>query len=78
MNHSLPQEMWLIPHTHWDREWYEPHDVFRHRLVAMMDELLNVLDAVPEYRFTLDGQSAAVEDYLELRPERTDQGFFFF
>lgn len=73
MNHSLPQEMWLIPHTHWDREWYEPHDVFRHRLVAMMDELLNVLDAVPEYRFTLDGQSAAVEDYLELRPERTDQ-----
>ncbi|MCI1642296.1 MAG: hypothetical protein LKI38_07225 [Actinomyces sp.] len=60
--------MWLVPHTHWDREWYEPHDVFRARLVMMVDGLLDLLEAEPECRFTLDGQAAAVLDYLEIRP----------
>lgn len=60
---------WVVPHTHWDREWYEPHDVFRARLVRMIDGLLDLLEAEPDYRFTLDGQSAAFEDYLEIRPE---------
>lgn len=27
----------------------------------------------PEFRFTLDGQMAAVDDYLEVRPENTDR-----
>lgn len=66
---QLPPYLWLVPHTHWDREWYEPHDVFRARLVAMLDELLLTLEAEPEYRFTLDGQAAAIADYLEIRPE---------
>ena len=65
--------MWIVPHTHWDREWYEPHDVFRARLVAMLDELLVVLERSPDYRFTLDGQTAALDDYLEIRPEQTER-----
>lgn len=67
----MPTRLWLIPHTHWDREWYEPHDVFRARLVAMMDRLLDTLERERDYVFTLDGQSAAIEDYLEIRPEHT-------
>ena len=63
------QQMLIVPHTHWDREWYEPHDVFRVRLVAMIDQLLELLETQPRYRFTLDGQAAAFDDYLELRPE---------
>ncbi|WP_231979512.1 glycoside hydrolase family 38 N-terminal domain-containing protein [Tessaracoccus coleopterorum] len=63
--------MWIVPHTHWDREWYEPHDVFRARLVSMLDSLLTMLEGEPAYRFTLDGQSAAIDDYLEIRPEET-------
>ena len=59
----------FVPHTHWDREWYEPHDVFRLRLVHMMDGLLGLLETYPQYRFTLDGQAAALDDYLEMRPE---------
>lgn len=68
-----PKAMWIVPHTHWDREWYEPHDVFRARLVAMLDGLLDLLEREPEYKFTLDGQSAAVDDYLEIRPEATER-----
>ena len=73
MTEDLATLMWVIPHTHWDREWYEPHDVFRARLVAMMDDLLDTLEGEPEYRFTLDGQTAAIDDYLEIRPERLEQ-----
>ncbi|MFE6996916.1 hypothetical protein ACFVAE_13210 [Microbacterium sp. NPDC057659] len=63
----------VVPHTHWDREWYEPHDVFRLRLVHMLDRLLGMLESEPEYRFTLDGQAAAIEDYLEMRPENRER-----
>lgn len=67
---DTPDELVIVPHTHWDREWYEPHDVFRLRLVHMVDRLLDTLEQNPGYRFTLDGQAAAVDDYLEMRPEQ--------
>jgi alpha-mannosidase len=59
----------LVPHTHWDREWYEPFSVFSERLVAMMDTLLE-LAAEGFPHFHLDGQTAMIDDYLERRPER--------
>ena len=69
----MSSEIVVVPHTHWDREWYEPHDVFRLRLVHMLDRLIGILEAEPEYRFTLDGQAAAIEDYLEMRPDMRDR-----
>ncbi len=59
----------LVPHTHWDREWYEPFQIFRMRLVDLVDQVLDQLDADPGFRFTLDGQLATVDDYLWIRPE---------
>lgn len=59
----------LVPHTHWDREWYEPFSVFSERLVVMMDTLLELADAGFPH-FHLDGQTAMIDDYLERRPER--------
>jgi alpha-mannosidase len=58
----------LVAHTHWDREWYEPFEVFRARLLEVLDEALDLLEADPRLTFTLDGQVALVDDYLELRP----------
>src|SRR5213594_595659 len=61
----------LIPHTHWDREWYLPAAAFQARLVAVVDELLERLHVDPGYRsFLLDGQTILLEDYLRARPER--------
>ena len=60
----------LIPHTHWDREWYLPHSLFLARLVPALDDLVTRLDAEPELTFLLDGQTVLVEDYLRVRPER--------
>ncbi len=72
-NAPAPTAMWIIPHTHWDREWYEPHDVFRARLVRMIDGLLDLLEREGAYRFTLDGQAAAFEDYLAIRPHNRER-----
>ncbi len=61
----------LIPHTHWDREWYLPAPAFQARLVPAVDELIEQLQRDPAYRsFLLDGQTVLVEDYLRARPER--------
>ncbi len=35
----------------------------------MVDEVLELLETDEHYRFTLDGQLATVDDYLEIRPE---------
>ena len=60
----------LVLHTHWDREWRYPLWENRMYLCNMMDELLAILDRDPAYKsFVLDGQTVAVEDYLEVRPE---------
>jgi mannosylglycerate hydrolase len=63
----------LIPHTHWDREWYLPHSILLPRLVTALDDLLDRLSAEPELTFLLDGQTVLVEDYLQVRPEREAQ-----
>jgi alpha-mannosidase len=59
----------LVPHTHWDREWYRTHEQFRYQLVNLLDGLLEMLEEDPDFRhFTLDGQSILIDDYLEVRP----------
>lgn len=60
----------LVPHTHWDREWYLPWQRFRMRLVDLVDGLVDEMGDDERVRFTLDGQTATVDDYLEIRPER--------
>lgn len=60
----------LIPHTHWDREWYLTRAVFVSRLVPALDDLIARLEREPGFRsFVLDGQTVLLEDYLSARPE---------
>ncbi|MBF8249101.1 MAG: Alpha-mann mid domain-containing protein, partial [Bacteroidetes bacterium] len=63
----------IVSHSHWDREWYFPFDRFRAMLVDMMEDLLDLFKRNPEFKsYTLDGQMAAVTDYLEVRPDRRE------
>ncbi|HLZ22124.1 MAG TPA: glycoside hydrolase family 38 C-terminal domain-containing protein [Ktedonobacterales bacterium] len=60
----------VVPHTHWDREWYQTFQQFRMRLVRAVDTVLDVLERDPDFRyFMLDGQTIVLEDYLAIRPE---------
>jgi mannosylglycerate hydrolase len=65
--------VFVIPHTHWDREWYATFQQFRIRLVHVMDALLDLLERDPSYtHFNLDGQTVVLQDYLEIHPEKRE------
>ncbi|HXW85011.1 MAG TPA: hypothetical protein VEJ86_11435, partial [Candidatus Binataceae bacterium] len=61
--------LYFVAHTHWDREWYQPFQQMRARLVAMADKMIPLVEsgAVPSFHF--DGQTVVLEDYLAVRPE---------
>lgn len=62
--------LYIMSGTHWDREWYQPFQGFRYRLVETLDFVIDYLEKHPEFPvFTLDGQTIVLEDYLEIRPE---------
>nr|MDO8111131.1 glycoside hydrolase family 38 C-terminal domain-containing protein [Candidatus Sigynarchaeota archaeon] len=63
------KQLFLISHTHWDREWYLPFNSFRLRLVNVIDKALELAKNDRWNSFMLDGQTAPVEDYLEVKPE---------
>ncbi|TMF74915.1 MAG: phosphatase PAP2 family protein [Chloroflexi bacterium] len=69
LRRRLRWRAFVIPHTHWDREWYERFEGYRARLVPMVSRLLDILERDAEFRsFTFDGQTIAIQDYLEKRP----------
>lgn len=60
----------IIPHTHWDREWYKPFQYFRVKLVYVIDRVMDILENNDDFRyFLLDGQTIVLEDYLQIKPE---------
>lgn len=65
----MVKKLIIVPHTHWDREWFDTFEVFRLYLVEFMDTLIRKLETeerIPS--FLLDGQMSLIEDYLEVRP----------
>jgi alpha-mannosidase len=66
--------LYVVPHTHWDREWYGSFQLFRLRLVRLMSKLLDLLERDPDYTvFNMDGQTIVLEDYLEVHPEQRER-----
>jgi len=64
----------VVPHTHWDREWYLPFEQFRLRLGTVVDGVLDTLENDASFTsFTLDGQAIVLEDYLDVRPDHEER-----
>lgn len=68
----MKKKVYAYLHTHWDREWYREFEAFRLRLVEVFDDVLAKLknDEIPSFYF--DGQTLALEDYLEIRPQNEE------
>lgn len=62
----------VVSHTHWDREWYKPFEVFRIKLVRLIDEVLDIINENASFIFHLDAQTVVLEDYLAIRPEKEE------
>lgn len=60
-------------HSHWDREWYREFEDFRLRLIEVFDEILDALNNNELPCFYFDGQTSALEDYLEIHPEKEEE-----
>lgn len=64
----------IVPHMHWDREWYFTTEESRILLVNNMEEILTMLETNPNYPYyVLDGQTAILEDYFDVKPENRDR-----
>jgi mannosylglycerate hydrolase len=64
----------VVPSPHWDGEWYWSKERFRIRLIQLIDDLLEIFEQNPEYKYhMLDGQTAPLEDYLEVKPGKREQ-----
>jgi mannosylglycerate hydrolase len=61
-------QLYFVVHTHWDREWYQPFQQMRARLVTMADRMIPLVErgTIPSFHF--DGQTIVLDDYLEMRP----------
>ncbi len=63
----------VVSNTHWDREFRRSFEKTRRSLMTMMDTTLEILENNPNYHsFTMDGHSIMLDDYLEMKPEKTD------
>ncbi|MCW8331031.1 sugar hydrolase [Photobacterium sp. SDRW27] len=67
---SLNKKAYIVPHTHWDREWYFSTEESQVLLVFTMQQVLEQLEQDEDLPcFVLDGQSVMLEDYLSVVPE---------
>ncbi len=65
----MKKKVYAYVHTHWDREWYREFDEFRVRLNEVFNDVLAKLQANELDSFYFDGQTSALEDYLQINPE---------
>ncbi|MBE5742617.1 MAG: hypothetical protein E7360_04805 [Clostridiales bacterium] len=66
--------MYVVSHSHWDREWYLSHAKHNFNLVRTMDKLIEVLENDDGFKtFHLDGQIIILDDYLAVRPSMAER-----
>ncbi|PSU33885.1 glycosyl hydrolase-related protein [Photobacterium lutimaris] len=63
----------VIPHTHWDYEWYFSTHESLIQLVYHMDEVMSALENDENDTYLLDGQLSIIEDYLKQCPEQLER-----
>lgn len=65
------KKVFVISHSHWDREWYMAYEDHHMRLVQLIDDLFDLFENDPDFNsFHLDGQTIILDDYLAVRPEK--------
>jgi mannosylglycerate hydrolase len=66
------KQIMIVSNTHWDREFRRSFEKTRRALLTMMDITIDILEKDPQYHsFTMDGHCIMIDDYLEMRPEKT-------
>ncbi len=70
----MADKVHVVPHFHWDREWYFTAEESKILLVNDMEEVLEMLETREDYPyFVLDGQTSVLEDYFSVAPENRER-----
>ena len=70
----MADKVHVVPHFHWDREWYFTAEESKILLVNDMEEVLTMLETREDYPyFVLDGQTSVLEDYFSVSPENRER-----
>ncbi len=68
------KKVYVVPHSHWDREWYFTIEDSNVLLVENLDYLMDVLEKDPAYNgYVFDAQMSVVDEYLKIRPEQRER-----
>ena len=64
----------IISHSHWDREWYMPFEYHRSYLIKLFDDCIELFENDSDFKsFHMDGHTALIEDYLEIKPDNEEK-----
>ncbi|AHI54255.1 alpha-mannosidase [Spiroplasma sabaudiense Ar-1343] len=64
-------KIYLVPHTHWDKEWYFTKEVSDAYLVDNMKQIIEANERNEnEAPFVFDAQYSVVDDFLNLFPQK--------
>ena len=70
----MSKNVHIVPHMHWDREWYFTTEESRILLVNNMEEIMERLENDTNYpHYVLDGQTSILEDYFAVKPENRER-----
>ncbi|MDG5471501.1 glycoside hydrolase family 38 C-terminal domain-containing protein [Jeotgalibacillus sp. ET6] len=72
------KKAYILNHTHWDREWYEPFEAFRYKLRNGLRYIQRLLEKGQMECFFLDGQTVVLEDFKEIVSEKEFSAFTSF
>lgn len=70
----MAKQVHIVPHMHWDREWYFSAEESKLLLINNMEEIFERLENDPDYpTYTMDGQTSILEDYLAMMPQNKER-----
>lgn len=68
------KRVYVVPHSHWDREWYFTIEDSNILLAENLDHLLELLEQNEEYHsYVFDAQMSIIDEYLKVRPENKER-----
>ena len=65
----MSKRVHVVPHSHWDREWYFTTSRSKIYLMKDLHDVLDTLEKNKEFKFMLDAQASLLDDYLKWMPQ---------
>lgn len=66
----MKRKIHVVPHSHWDREWYFTTSRSKVYLMKDLGDVLDTLESDPEFKyFMVDAQGSLLDDYIKWKPQ---------